>query len=58
MAELMIENCPFGCKSKTAEIDVSEFGNRKFYKVKCECGATGPTANTIYEAIDAWNKRS
>lgn len=62
MADLTIRKCPFNCEYskeyKQCCVDVSQVEGKTIYRVKCGCGACGPNADTMYEAIDAWNKRS
>ena len=51
---IIIKDCPF-CGD--AEVEIGEEGVE--YYVGCnECGCKGGNADTVMEAIDAWNRRA
>ena len=56
--------CPWGCVKDRNEIAIGKrippfkyMIEDEIYWVSCSCGAGGPHADTIDEAIDRWNRR-
>lgn len=50
-----IKTCPF-CGAKNADA-ISNTAHTGFYVHCHNCGADGPWANNLGEAIDSWNRR-
>jgi hypothetical protein len=51
--------CPFNPKHRC--LGAFYFAAREekgAWRVRCECGAAGPSAETEKEAIELWNKRA
>lgn len=50
-----LKSCPFCGENKIKNLHPNH--TNWFYRVMCECEATGPTAEDKQQAIDAWNGR-
>jgi len=49
--------CPFCGSGKVASQEGERYGSAPVYRVKCECGAKGPSMMTLLEAVAKWNQR-
>ena len=58
MAKSVIANCPF-CDAKPIRLELqpSYYSENDLASVHCmQCDAWGPTASTMDEAVELWNK--
>ena len=53
-----MEPCPFCGKSEHLSVDKGRAEGEKYFYVRCDCDARGPTEMTESAAVVEWNKRA